>query len=154
MKSNGISVSKNTLHDYLIYIEDVFLVFSISLYSESLRKVQTTPRKIYAVDSGLYYAYTSSFSKNLGRVFENFIYLTLRRASREVFYYVTKNGYEVDFLAKSLNGDRILYQVVWEADDSQTLAREQRALDEAKSELGIDGKIVTLKNYLTKLDLD
>lgn len=154
LKSNGISVSKNTLHDYLIYIEDAFLIFSVPLYSESLRKVQTTPKKIYAVDSGLYYAYTSSFSKNLGRVFENFIYIMLRRAAREVFYYVTKSGYEVDFLAKSLNGNKILYQVVWDMDDPQTMAREQRALAEAKNELGVDGEIITLKSYLKTLALN
>lgn len=153
LKSQGLSVGKNTLHDYLAYIEDAFLVFSVPVYSESLRKIQTTPRKIYCVDSGLYYAYSSSFSKNLGRIFENFIYLSLRRASREIFYYVTKKGFEVDFLTKDLRGRRRLYQVVWDNDDPDTLAREQRALDEAKSELGIEGEIITLSNYLSKLDI-
>lgn len=153
LKSQGIAVSKNTLHDYLTYIEDAFLAFGVSLYSESLRKIQTSPRKNYIVDSGLYYAYSSSFSKNHGRIFENFIYLILRRLSYEIFYYITKNGNEVDFLVKNLYGEMKLYQVVWDVDDAETLQREQRALNEAKQELGIPGEIVTLKSYLTKLGL-
>jgi hypothetical protein len=38
-------------------------------------------------------------------------------------------------------------------DDPQTVAREQRALDEAKSELGINGEIITLSSYLSKLEI-
>lgn len=151
LKSQGINVSKNTLYEYLIYIEDAFLAFGVPIYSESLRKTQISPYKNYIVDSGLYHAYSSSFSKNYGRIFENFIYLSLRRSLHEVFYYVTKSGYEVDFLAKNLYGEKKLYQVVWDFEDQNTLLREQRALVEAQEELGIQGEIITPKSYLAKL---
>lgn len=158
LKSQGIHVSKNTIHDYLVYIEDAFLVFHVPIYSPSLRKEQTSAKKIYVVDTGLYHAYAIGFRpslsgafKNFGRVFENFVYLTFRREKREIFYYVTKSGYEIDFLTRSQDGTTKLYQVAWETDDPETLAREERALEEAKAELGIDGSIITLKNYLSKL---
>ncbi len=152
LKSQGISVSKNTLHDYLQYIEDAFLAFSVPIYAESLRKIQTTPKKCYLVDSGLYYAYSNSFSKNLGRIFENFIYLNLRRAGHEIQYYLTQSGFEVDFLTRSLRGEQKLYQVVWETEDSSTLVREERALAEAEQELGIKGEIITPQRFLATLN--
>ncbi|MFT3741166.1 MAG: ATP-binding protein [Gammaproteobacteria bacterium] len=151
LKSQGMSVSKNTLHEYMGYIEDAFLAFTVPLFAESIRKVQTSPKKIYLVDSGLYYAYSNSFSQNLGRIFENFIYLELRRSKHEIHYYVTKSGYEVDFLTIDLHRKMKLYQIVWNIDDVETMNREQRALNEAKQELGIDGEIVTPHTFLEKL---
>lgn len=158
LKSQGIHASKNTIHDYLSYIEDAFLIFGLPIYSDSLRKIQTSAKKIYVVDTGLHHAYATSYHtntserlKNYGRVFENFIYLTFRRLKREIYYYTTKSGYEVDFLTRSLEGTLQLYQVVWEMDDPQTLDREQRALGEAKAELGIDGTIITPENFFNEL---
>ncbi len=151
LKSQGMSVSKNTLHEYMDYIEDAFLAFAVPVFSESIRKTQTAPKKIYLVDSGLYYAYSSSFIKNWGRIFENFIYLELRKSHHEIQYYVTKNGYEVDFLATDLRKQKTLYQVVWNTDDPNTMAREQRALDEAIDELGVPGKIIIPDIFLEKL---
>lgn len=160
LKSQGIHVSKNTIHDYLIYIEDAFLIFNVPLYSDSLRKIQTSTKKIYAVDLGLYHAYAIGANqpaerlKNLGRIFENFIYLVFRCARREVYYYTTHSGFEIDFLTKSLDGNLKLYQVAWDTSDPQTMAREQRALDEAKMELGIAGDIITPETFLSKLGVE
>ena len=156
LKSQGIQASKNTIHDYLNYVEDAFLIFSVPIYSESLRKIQNNPKKIYVVDPGLYHAYATSYNgpgqlKNAGRVFKNFIYLTFRRLKREIYYYITKSGFEVDFLTRSLDGSMKLYQVAWETDDAQTIAREQRALDEAKTELGVEGSIITPESFLSHL---
>lgn len=154
LNSQGIKASKNTIHDYLSYIEDAFLIFNVPIYSESIRKSQTRPKKIYAVDTGFYHAYTTNtrgqagYIENFGRVFENFIYLTLRRLNREIYYYKTKNGLEVDFLTRNLEGKLHLYQVVWDTEDVQTMAREKRALEEAQEELKLAGTILTPENVL------
>lgn len=151
LKSQGISVSKNTIHDYMNYVEDAFLAFFLPVFSESIRKTQTSPKKIYLVDSGLYYACSNSFSKNIGRIFENFIYLELRRSQHQIQYYITKSGYEVDFLATDLRGNMTLYQVAWDNLNQETMAREQRALEEAQQELGIHGHMVTPEFFLSNL---
>ena len=39
IKSQGLSGAKNTIYDYLSYIEDAYLVFAVPLFSESIRKV-------------------------------------------------------------------------------------------------------------------
>jgi len=149
LKSQGFSVGKTTIHDYLSYIEDAYLAFTVPLYSESLRKTQTNLRKIYAVDTGLVKAYTMSLSQNLGHHFENLIYLDLRRSNHTVHYYLTASRREVDFFACDHQGQWHLYQVCWNMDDPQTLERETLSLNEAEKELGIKGHIITPTSYFS-----
>ena len=148
LKSQGFSIGRGTVYDYLEYIEDAYMVFKVPLFNESERKVQSNPKKIYAIDSGLVKAFTFSFSENFGRMFENLVYLDLRRKEYEVFYYLTSDRYEVDFLTRSLTGEIKLYQVVWDMSDQDVMDREVRALEAAQSELGYDGAIITPKNYI------
>jgi uncharacterized protein len=150
LKSQGLTVGKNTLHEYLSYIEDAYLAFRVPLYSESIRKIQTNPKKIYAIDSGLINAYTLGISENRGHFLENLVYLDLRRRQQEIFYYLTKTRNEVDFLTKTIKGKWQLYQVVWDIENQETFEREKRALHEAEKELGIKGKIITLETYLSE----
>lgn len=149
LKSQGFTVGKTTIHDYLSYIEDAYVAFTVPLYSESIRKIQTNPKKIYAIDPGLVNAYTMGFAKNMGHLFENVIYLDLRRRGDEVYYYLTNNRYEVDFLTKDRLGKWHLYQVVWDYENKETLEREVRALKEAEKELNIKGQLITPESYLT-----
>jgi predicted AAA+ superfamily ATPase len=148
LKSQGMSVSKMTVHDYLSYIEDTYLLFTVPLYSESIRKMQTNPRKIYTIDTGIINAYSSSTLENIGHLFENLVYIELRRRGFEVYYYLTQDRYEVDFLAKDQTNTFHLYQVVWDASDVQTMQREVRALQAAEAELKITGHIITPEFFL------
>jgi len=148
LKSQGIVAVKNTVHEYLGYVEDTFLAFTIPVYSESLRQTQSNPRKIYAIDAGLIRSYTMSLSPNWGYLLENLVFLDLRRQGDELYYYLTRQRYEVDFLAKSITGELRLYQVVWDDSDPDTLERELRALRAAEAELGIAGELVTPTRYL------
>lgn len=148
LKSQGFSVSKSTIHDYLAYIEDAYLAFTVPLYSESIRKVHSNPRKIYAVDTGVVTAYTLSLAKNYVHLFENMVYLDLRRKGHEIFYYLTQERYEIDFVSRDKAGEIHLFQVVWDAANPETMERETRALLAAERELGIKGKIVTPLDWM------
>ncbi len=149
LKSQGFAISKTTIHDYLEYIEDAYLTFTVPLYAESVRKTQANLRKLYAVDTGLINAYSMSLSKNLGHYFENLIYLDLKRTGHEIYYCLTKTRREVDFFAWDPEGVPHLYQVSWNTEDPQTLKRELTALREAEDELGIQGELITPDTYLT-----
>jgi predicted AAA+ superfamily ATPase len=61
--SQGHKVGKDTLYSYLEYLEDAFVIFAIPMFTESVCALETTPKKIYAVDNGLINAYLQSFSK-------------------------------------------------------------------------------------------
>lgn len=66
-------------------MEDAYLIATVPLWTESLRRAQTAPKKMYVVDNGLIQANIFSQSDNLGRLLENQGYLDLRRANKKVF---------------------------------------------------------------------
>lgn len=148
LKSQGFAISKSTMYHYLQYIEDAYLLFMVPLYSESVRKTQSNPRKIYAVDPGLANAYTLIKEKNQGHLFENLIYLDLRRHGHDIYYYLTKDRYEIDFFTRDSLGDLHFYQVVWDLTDEKTRLREMRALEAAEQEMKIKGELITPQNYM------
>jgi predicted AAA+ superfamily ATPase len=148
IKSQGYKIGKDTLYNYLEYIQDAYLLFTVPQFTESVRESQTTSKKIYTIDNGLLIANTFNVSSNYGKLFENLVYLDLRRQSKEVFYYKTKSGYEIDFIVKSKQEKFHMYQVVWDLNDSATRQREERALTEAEKELGIPGTLLDYPTYL------
>lgn len=150
IKSQGHKAAKDTLYSYLSYLEDAFLVFSVPIFTESLRRMQTVPKKIYAIDNGLVVANTFNLSENLGKLFENLVYLDLRRQGKKIFYYRTDDGYEIDFITQDRQGKHEILQVVWDTSDPVTMERERRALTQAEKELGFSGKLIDSKNYLSK----
>jgi uncharacterized protein len=150
LKSQGFAVAKNTLYDYFSHIEDAFIAFLVPLFSNSIRKTNSNPKKIYTIDSGLVNACSFKTSKDWGHLFENLIYLDLRRQEKKIYYYLTQDRFEVDFLTENLKGERELIQVVWDTSDDKTMARETRALEQAKKELKLPGKIITPDSYLEK----
>jgi uncharacterized protein len=147
IKSQGYKVSRDTIYNYLNYIEDTFLIFRVPLYSESARLQQTSSNKIYVIDNGLINASSLKIKGLYNKYLENQVHLDLRRQAKDIFYYNTKKGYEVDFVTIAKNGERELIQVAWDMDNPQTAEREQRALDHAEKELGIKGRIITHKEY-------
>ncbi len=149
LKSMGNKVGKTTIHNYLAYIEDSYLAFPVPLFTSSYRQRNIYPRKIYAVDPGLYTAHSFDQQDRYGRLFENLIYLDLRRQGNEVFYYSTPSGTEVDFVAAHRSTGRYrLIQCCFDMTDKDTQVREMRALTEAEKTLGIKGEIVTPESYL------
>jgi len=150
VKTQGYKISKDVLYEYMQYIEDAYLAFSVGLYDRSVRKTQTNPKKVYAIDTGLINAMTLNAQFDFGKLFETIIFIELKRQSCKINYYLTEERFEVDFVAQSLLGQQKLIQVCWDVSDEKTLAREQRALDAAKKELNIDGEIITLESYLKK----
>jgi len=147
IKSQGYKVSRETIYNYLDYIDDAFLIFNVPIYSESARAQQTVPNKIYAIDNGLVNAYSLKIKDLNHKFLENQVYLDLRKQGKSIFYYHTKDGYEVDFVTVDKNGERELIQVTWDMSDPKTAEREQRALENAEKELGIKGRIITSRDY-------
>jgi len=150
VKSQGYAVGKDILYEYGDYIEDAYVSFLVPLYDRSIRKVRTNPQKLYAIDPGMVRALTLEFEQDLGRLFENIVYLDLRRSGYKVNYYLTKERYEVDFLVQTPRGGKKLFQVAWDTQNPETLQREERALQAAMKELKIEGELVTLDSYLRK----
>lgn len=134
LKSQGLPVGKNTLHDYLSHLEDAFLVRTVSLHTASERQRMVNPRKVYPIDPGLISLYERTGRVNLGHALETAVFLELERRGCETDYVRTRAGYEVDFFARSPEGDAILIQVCTDVSDPATFEREVRALSAAAAE--------------------
>ena len=137
VKSQGYKCSKDTLHNYLYYLEEAYCFSQTPIFSESLRKRQVNNRKIYTIDHGLVTAMTSTRSYNTGRLLETMVYNHLRRKydREQIFYYKTSAGYEIDFVTQKRGQVTELVQVCAQLDDTSTKERETRAALAAMQEL-------------------
>lgn len=134
LKSQGLPVGKNTLHDYLAHLEDAFLVRTVSLHTASERQRMVNPRKAYPIDPGLISLYERTGRVNLGHALETAVFLELERRGCETDYIRTRDGYEVDFIARNPEGNTTLIQVCTDVSDPVTYEREIRALLAAAAE--------------------
>jgi hypothetical protein len=149
-RSQGIHVSKDSLHAYLSHLEDAYLIFTVSLHSESERRKAVHPRKCYLIDHGLARATTIARKEDIGHHLENMVYVELRRRGLEVDYYLTESGREIDFVITDRGAPTGLVQVCASLSEAGTRDRELSAIEEAARETGIDtASIVTLHDQGT-----
>lgn len=133
--------SVNSISNYIEWLEDSYLIFSIPKFSFSVKKQIYNPRKIYCVDTGLAGANSLSMSKDQGRKLENLVFLHFRRNRKTIFYYAEKN--ECDFIivekGQPLEAVQVCLQLT-----SDNLDRELKGLAEAMTELNLEsGLIIT-----------
>ena len=134
LRSQGIRVGKDTLYEYLTYLEDAFLIRTVSLASSSERRRMVNPRKVYPVDPGLIPVFDRTGRANIGHALETCVELELERRGAEISYVRTQNDSEVDFLARYPDQRAELIQVCADLDDPAVREREIRALLEAAGE--------------------
>ena len=137
LKTQGITCSKNTLYDYLEYLSDAYLVYTVSIHSRSQRAKQVNPRKVYTIDTGLANAFLHRPRTDWGRLLENFVFMELRRQGLGIEYYRSGNDLEVDFITTDATGAQALYQVSLDITDPETRNRELRSLMTAMKETGL-----------------
>lgn len=130
-KSQGLSISKDTVHQLLSHLEDCFLVRTTWIEAASERRRMVNPRKAYPVDPGLIPVFDTSGRANLGHALETVILVELERRGASVTYVRTTEGHEVDFLARFPAGDSELIQVCADPTSPAVAEREIRALEEA-----------------------
>lgn len=143
--------SVNTVKGYIDYLEGSWLLFTVNVYDFSVKRQQIAPKKVYAIDTGLAGAVGYSFSPNMGRFLENVVYLALRRETKDIYYYTTQGGGEVDFY---LPASRRLIQVTQSLDDPETSRREVRALMDAMKTLGMDRALILSEGNALTIEED
>lgn len=134
LRAQGHGVAKDAVHAMLGYLTDAFLISAVSLATNSERKRNSNPRKIYPADPGLVHAFDVSGRTNLGHALETAVFNELERRGAEVGYVKTAQGFEVDFHVRHRAAGEALLQVCADVSDEATLARELRALDAASNE--------------------
>jgi predicted AAA+ superfamily ATPase len=135
LKALGHKVSKAFVGDVIEWLEDAYALFTVRLFDASLGRQQANPKKIYAVDHALVRSTTNGVLVNSGHLLENLVFIDGRRRGRELHYYRTAGGREVDFVWRGEDRVLRLVQVAEHAPEgSDTHARELAALREAMRE--------------------
>ncbi len=149
LKSNGIKIGKNSLYEYLEYIQAIFLVQVLHKYSNKVTELGE--KKVYAIDTGLVNAIEFSFSKNMGKALENLVFLELKRRGEEIYYHTTANS-ECDFILASK--DNLPLQVSWDMSEETTKIREIKGLLNACKTFGQNRGVIVTADYEDSFDID
>lgn len=120
--------SPNTIKSYLQLLTDVYLFQLVDLFDYSLKRQIYNPSKVYGIDPALLQSISFVSSRNLGRIYENIVYLELRRRGRELYYWKSTEGKEVDFLVRQGVTITEAIQVSVSLHDPSTLQRELDSL--------------------------
>lgn len=134
LKSQGIPVSRDNLYEFLAHLEDAFLLQTVPVATDSEKRRQVNPRKVYPADPALIPVFDRSGKANTGHALESVVFTELQRRRAEIAYVKTVDGFEVDFLARYPDDSEELIQVSVSIDDPNTLNREVRALQNAGAE--------------------
>ena len=130
LRSQGLAIARDTVHQHLGYLEDCFLVRTVWMESRSERQRMVNPRKSYPVDAGLIGVFDRTGRANTGHALETAVLVELERRRQETTYVRTPEGFEVDFLARG-EGPPELIQVCADASEEPAATRELRALTAA-----------------------
>lgn len=145
--------SVHTVQNYVGYIEETYLVFSLDRFSFKQKERITSPKKMYVVDAGLINAIAFQFSENFGRLMENTVAVELLRrrscegANTGLYYYKDYFGKEADFVIKEGPKVRQLIQVCYDVGNEGTKEREIKGLLKASDDLRCNDLMVITWDY-------
>lgn len=131
LRAQGLGVAKDSVHALLGHLLDAFLLSAVPVATDSERRRNSNPRKLYPADPGLIRAFDASGRANRGRALETAVLNELERRGAEMAYVKTEAGFEVDFLARRPEAGEELIQICTDPSAPETLSRELRALTAA-----------------------
>lgn len=140
--SNTFGIKSNsTITEYFAHFQEAYLVEFIPIFDYSYKTRVRNPKKVYAIDTGIYNQVKTSFTDDWGRQLENMVFLHLRRRYKEIFYY--RNEGECDFVVSERMQIVLCLQVCYQITD-MNLQRELNGLVSALKYFGLrEGTIVT-----------
>jgi len=127
--------SVQSVIDYIDYFENAYIFFTVPRFDYSYKKQLVSQKKVYTIDNGFSCNNSASFSKDLGRMLENAVFLNLRRNYSEILYFQEKN--ECDFLVKERDKIVLAVQACY-------------TLEEGNMQREIDGLVAALKKFNLK----
>lgn len=130
--------SVHTVENYVKYLSEAFLLFSVDRFSFKLKEQMKSPKKIYSYDTGMAKSVKFAVTHDTGKFMENIVAIELLRRGIEPYAYRTANGKEVDFVTRKGNDIVELIQVFYDISDYTTKKRELSAIIRAAEESKCD----------------
>lgn len=144
LQSMGYRCSKNTISNYITYLEKSFFLFQVMYYSQNVKDQMQYPRKIYFIDNG--FLKYLSIHPGESRFLENIVAVELKRRGYEFFYWKSGKGEEIDFVLMEKGVATLLIQVSVDISQPDTREREVRALRKGMKHFGMNkGLILTFE---------
>ncbi|HIJ80095.1 MAG TPA: ATP-binding protein [Desulfuromonadales bacterium] len=126
--------SVHTLENYIGYLAEAFLLFSVNRFSWKARERVQAPRKVYACDTGFVGAVGFRTGADKGRLLESVVAVELLRRGEEFYSSKDSTGKEVDFVLRKAGETSHLLQVCYDVSDPKTRKREMSGLLKAAVE--------------------
>jgi len=139
-----------TAKQYIAYLQDVNLLYIISNYDYSLKKLIGNKKKVYLVDP-VFSQISFKISPDMGRLFENFVFMTLKRLGKDIYFF--QNGGECDFLIKDGVQITCAVQVCYFLSD-ENRKRETEGLLNAMQKFGLDNGYIVTYNQEAQTTID
>lgn len=154
-----LKMSAETTERFSNYLETSYLVFFLKRFSYKFKEQEKSPRKVYAVDTGVVNTIGFRFSPNLGRLAENAVFLELKRRMYlnpflEIYHWKSLADEEVDFIVKEDTKVKELIQVCWDIQDINTKKRETKALLKAMEEFKLKRGLIITEDFEGEDDYD
>src|SRR5574344_210854 len=135
-----------TTKKFMNYLKEPYLFFYLPRYNNKLKLMQKDPQKVYIIDNGFVTAQAFNLSDNYGRLLENQVFIELLRRAynteQTLFYYMSRNGKEVDFVLRNGTSINCLIQVCYDLSSKKTEDREVNSLIECAEELKCTNLII------------
>jgi len=150
LKSLNYKIGKTTLLHYISHIETSYFLYSLPIFSYKIKNQLQYARKAYFVDNGFISALSTKFTNNFGRLYENLVFIELKRRQKHdfaLFYWRDETGKEVDFVVKQNLKISQLIQVCYNLDDPDTKKREIESLIRAGRELKCNNLLVITQDF-------
>lgn len=138
IKATGLTVNASTVSNFIQYLRDSCLLFSIENYADKFVDKQTT-KKHYFVDNGILNLFLNNPETAL---LENICAIFLYKKYGNALYYYNKNV-EVDFFVPE---EELGVQVSYSIDDDDTKKREVKALTALNKYLPLKTAVLVTKN--------
>jgi predicted AAA+ superfamily ATPase len=122
-ESESRSVSKNTLYNYLEYMDKSLLINKVDRYDVRGKRILNGKYKYYLTDLGLGRVMSASKKEQLGAYIENIVYNELIYRGYEVKIGSLENA-EIDFIATK-DGKKEYYQVCYLIGDNEDTRKRE-----------------------------
>ncbi len=142
-----------TVTNWVRYLEESYLLFSLNRFSFKLKNMIKSPRKVYAIDPGIVNLLGFRSDENRSRLMETIVAIELKKRSEntagsfELYYWKDYQQREVDFIIKKGRNIKQLIQVTYASGKDEIQKREIENLLIASNELKCSNLLIITKDY-------
>ena len=133
LKSRGLSIGKDSIYKLMEDIFAIYMLANVERYDPAVVRREMSNKKVYLYDNGFAAALHYSFSEDIGKRLENFVFRHLREQTEDIYF--ARNGWECDFVV-TLPGQVPLLIQVTQRLDAENVGRELKGLISGRQYVG------------------